>query len=85
MHQMCISTTEVVLLSDAQVEKVSNPKKRSVNWKSRGMKTKQSAMKLNQIRRRIDLRRIYKIYFLLDISIHIRNLKQVPKYLATGL
>jgi hypothetical protein len=41
--------------SDAQVEKVGNPKKKCKNWKSRRIKTKQSAMKLNQIRRRIEL------------------------------
>jgi hypothetical protein len=58
------------------------------------MKTNQSAMKLSQIRRGIELclreiilrlRWIYKIYFFLDNSIHNRILKQVPKYLATGL
>jgi hypothetical protein len=51
-------------------------------------------MKLNQIRRRIELcmremilrfRWIYRIYFFLDSLIHIRIFKQVPKYLATGL
>jgi hypothetical protein len=58
------------------------------------MKTKQSAMKLSQISRRIELclreiilrfeMNLY-IYFFLDNSIHNRILKQVPKYLATGL
>jgi hypothetical protein len=68
--------------------------KKCENWKTRRMKTKQSAMKLSQICRRIELclreiifvlRWIYKIYFFLDSSIHIRILKQAPKYLATGL
>jgi hypothetical protein len=58
------------------------------------IKTKQSAMNLNQIRRKIELclREIIlrfemnlQIYYFLDNSFHIRILKQVPKYLATGL
>jgi hypothetical protein len=59
------------------------------------MKTEQSAMKLSQIRRRIELclreiilrfeMNIQNLLFFLDSSIHIRILKQVPKYLVTGL
>jgi hypothetical protein len=60
------------------------------------MKTKQLAMKLSQIRRGLELspREVIlrfemnlqkKKYFFLDSSIHIRILKQVPKYLSTGL
>jgi hypothetical protein len=44
------------LFSDAQVEKVGNPEKKICeNSKSHRMKTEESAMKLNQIRRRIEL------------------------------
>jgi hypothetical protein len=43
------------LFSDAQVEKVENSGGGCENWKSHRMKTKQSAMKLSQIRRRIGL------------------------------
>jgi hypothetical protein len=92
MHQMRISTTQVssVMLRSKKME----IRKKCENWKSRRMKTKESAMKLSQIRRRIELcmREIIlrfemnlKIYFFLDSSIHIRISKQVPKYLATGL
>jgi hypothetical protein len=64
-------------------------------WKSRQMKTKHSAMKLSQIRRRIELclRGNITLFWdeflrkknFLDSSIHICILKKVPKYLATGL
>jgi hypothetical protein len=54
MHQMRISTTQVssVMLKSKKLE---IRKKKCENWKSRRMKTKQSAMKLSQIRRRIEL------------------------------
>jgi hypothetical protein len=60
---------------------------------SRRMKTKQSGMKLSQIRRRIELclREIILRFemnlqnLLFSWQFHIRILKQVPKYLATGL
>jgi hypothetical protein len=50
MHQMHIPTTHVssVMLRSKKVEIRG---KKCENWKSRGMKTKQSAMKLSQIRR----------------------------------
>jgi hypothetical protein len=43
------------LFSDAQVEKFGNQWEKMWNWKSRRMKTKLSAIKLSQIRRRIEL------------------------------
>jgi hypothetical protein len=54
MHQMRISTTQVssVMLRSKKLE---IRKKNYENWKNRRMKTKQSAMKLSQIRRRIEL------------------------------
>jgi hypothetical protein len=60
--------------------------------KERGKKY--CAMKLNQIRQRIELcmgetilrfRWIHEIYFFLNSLIHIRIFEQVPKYLTTGL
>jgi hypothetical protein len=55
MHQMCISTTQVssVMLRSKKLE--IRGKKWCENWKSRRMKTKQSAMKLSQILWRIEL------------------------------
>jgi hypothetical protein len=56
------------------------------------MKTKQSAMKFSQIRQRIELclgeitlRFEMSLLFFLTAQINFRILKQVPKYLATGL
>jgi hypothetical protein len=56
MRQMRISTTQVssVMLRSKKLE----IRKKGENWKSRRMKTKQSAMKLSQIRRGIK----YSIY-----------------------
>jgi hypothetical protein len=53
MHQMRISTTQVssVMLRSKQLE----IRKKCEIWKSCRMKTKQNAMKLSQIRRRIEL------------------------------
>jgi hypothetical protein len=51
MHQMRISTTR--FFSDAQVEKVGNPKK--VNTVKQLSDENQTTMKLSQIRRRIEL------------------------------
>jgi hypothetical protein len=50
MHQMRFSTTQFssVMLSSKKLEI-----RKCENWESRRMKTKQSAMKLSQIRRRI--------------------------------
>jgi hypothetical protein len=91
MHKMCISTTQVssVML---RLKKVGNPNKM---WKLNKLSDEnQSAMKLSQIHRWVELCMketiillgwIYKIYFFLDSSIHIRILKQLPKYLATEL
>jgi hypothetical protein len=92
MHQMHISTTKVSSV-------VLGPKKLEIRktlwnciWAER---TKYYAMKLNQIRRRIELcmreiilrfeMNLKKKNFFLDSIIHIRIFKQVPKYLATGL
>jgi hypothetical protein len=53
MHQMRMSTTQVslVMLTSKKFE----IEKKCENWKSHVMKTKQSAMILSQIRRRIEL------------------------------
>jgi hypothetical protein len=53
MHQMHISNTQVssVMLRSKKLE----IQEKRDNWKSRRMITKQSAMKLSQIRRRIEL------------------------------
>jgi hypothetical protein len=50
------------LFSDVQVEKVEI-KKKIENLKSHLMKTKQSAMKMSQIRRRIELCLRYLLFF----------------------
>jgi hypothetical protein len=86
MHQMRISTT------DAQVEKVENPEKM---WKLKEPpdENQQSAMKVSQIRRRIDL---CLTEIILRFDINLQNLlfflivqfiilKEVPKYLATRI
>jgi truncated hemoglobin YjbI len=67
MHQMCIST------SDAQVEKVGNPKTKCENWKRRRMKTKQSAMKLSQIRRRKILAELNRTLLYLNVNFHYKQ------------
>jgi hypothetical protein len=68
MHQMRMSTTQVssVMLRSKKME---IREKGCENWKSRRMKTKQSAMKLSQIRRRIELclREIYLQRYLSQI------------------
>jgi hypothetical protein len=53
MHQMHISTTQVfsVMLRSKKLEIWE----KGENWKGRGMKIKQSAMKLSRIHRRIEL------------------------------
>jgi hypothetical protein len=53
MHQMRISTTQVssMMLRSKKLE----IREKMWNWKSRWIKTKQSAMKLSQIRRRLEL------------------------------
>jgi hypothetical protein len=88
MQQMRISTTQVssVMLRSKKLE--IRKTERAVGWKPN------SAMKLSKIRRRIELClreiilrseiNLYNLLFL-DSSIHIRILKQVPKFLATGL
>ena len=53
MHQMRISTTHVS--SEMLRSKELEIRKKSENCKSRRMKTKQSTLKLSQIRRRIEL------------------------------
>jgi hypothetical protein len=66
---MCISTTQVssVMLRSKKLE----IRKKSENWKSRRMKTKQSIIKLSQIRRRIEqcLREI-----ILRFAMNLQNL-----------
>jgi hypothetical protein len=91
---MRISTTQVssVMLRSKKLEI------REKKWKLiEPSDENQNAMKLSQIRRRIELHcmpegdkpsfwdEIDKIYFFLDSLIHIRILKQEPKYLATEL
>jgi hypothetical protein len=55
LHQMRISTTQVSLVMPRSKKLEIRKKKKCENCKSRWMKTKQSAMKLSEIRRRIKL------------------------------
>jgi hypothetical protein len=90
---MRISTTQVssVMLRSKKLEIRKN---KYENWKSRGMKTKQC----HEIEPNLSKDRaipegdnpsfwdeFINFTFFLDSLIHSRILKQVPKYLATGL
>jgi hypothetical protein len=96
MHQMRISTTEVssVMLRSKKLE-IQKKKKEKKMWKLKEPSdVNQNAIKLSQIRRRIELcmREI-----MLRFEMNLQNLlfpwqfnsysylKQVPNYLATGL
>jgi hypothetical protein len=70
MHQMCISTTQVssVMLRSTKLE---IQKKYCEIWKSRRVKTKNSDMKLSQIRRRIKL---YLREIILRFEMNLENL-----------
>jgi hypothetical protein len=91
-YQLYISTNQVssvVLSTDRKSWKSENENCESAK------KPKYCAMKLNQICRRIELcmreiilrfeMNLWNFYFFLDSFIHIRILKQVPKYLANRL
>jgi hypothetical protein len=91
MHQMRISTqVSSVMLKSEKLE----IRKKSENWKSRRMKTKQRAMKLSKIRRWIELcLRDLILRFEMNLQILLFSwqlnsysyFKAVPKYLVTGL
>jgi hypothetical protein len=73
----------VSILSDANVEKVGNPKKKKKceKWKSPKMKTKESVIKLSQIYRRIQLclREINLIYKIYSFSWQFNEMAKIPK------
>jgi hypothetical protein len=86
MHQMRISTTQVssVMLRSTKLEIWKNVKTvRTVGWKPDCHEIEPNPSKDRAMPKRDNP--IYKIYFFLDSSIHIQILKQVSKYLATGL
>jgi hypothetical protein len=93
IHQICISATEVSS-GIFRSKKLKIRKIKGENWESSRMKTKQSAINLSQIHLKIYVclkdtilcfEMNFMIYLFFDISIHIRILKQVPKYLVTQL
>jgi hypothetical protein len=70
MHQMHISTTQVSTVM-LRLKKFEIRWNKCENWKSRRMKTRQSAMKLSKIRRRIEL---YLREIILRFEMKLQNL-----------